>query len=110
MNEGYKILLGCDISVLARVRVPVSPGGLHVPGPDPGSRGSGSTGVVSPGAWGEWGQSGACSLTCGAGTRTRYRDCGLEGMCTGDFREEDTCDAGECRELRKQGKRPLHCS
>ena len=44
MNEGYKILLGCDISVLARVRVPVSPGGLHVPGPDPGSRGSGSTG------------------------------------------------------------------
>ena len=66
--------------------------------------------VVSPGAWGELGQSGACSLTCGAGTRTRYRDCGLEGRCTGDFREEDTCDAGECRELRKKEERPLHCS
>ncbi|XP_045180522.2 semaphorin-5B-like [Mercenaria mercenaria] len=57
---------------------------------------SNSTSTV-PASWSSW-FSGACSVTCGAGTTTRLRRCstGHEGDCAGKAFETVTCDAGPC--------------
>ena len=47
--------------------------------------------------WSNWGPWTLCSVTCGPGDIYRYRDCQVEGMCRGDFREQGTCDEGTCR-------------
>ena len=46
--------------------------------------------------WSDWGSWSPCSVTCDSGTRTRYRDCDQEGMCVGNTKESQDCDAGTC--------------
>ena len=52
--------------------------------------------------WGEYGDYGGCSKTCGGGTKTRTRPCLPPGsVCVGDSTEVVECNkepcAGKCR-------------
>ena len=56
--------------------------------------------ILTQGQWSAWGAWSPCSVTCGAGTMTRYRDCGQEGMCVGNIKETQDCDEGDCGKMQ----------
>lgn len=47
------------------------------------------------GNWGTWGSWNPCAVTCGAGTRTRYRQCN-GGSCSESFSETTSCFIAQC--------------
>ena len=59
------------------------------------------------GGWGEWEPYGACTKTCGDGTRIRSRRCdnpppsggGLD--CPGDSTQTSSCNEGPCPSITK---------
>ena len=52
--------------------------------------------------WGEWSSFGACSVTCGPGSRSRTRECenpvpkGGGEDCVGDDTSIESCNEGAC--------------
>ncbi|XP_039253166.2 coadhesin-like isoform X2 [Styela clava] len=48
------------------------------------------------GSWGTWGPFGACTTTCGSGSRTRYKICVGPGTCEGSMMESTPCRNNAC--------------
>ena len=54
------------------------------------------------GAWSDWGEYSDCTVTCGAGSQTRSRDCNSPppvnggSSCMGDASETRDCDESTC--------------
>ncbi|CAG2193328.1 HMCN [Mytilus edulis] len=60
-----------------------------------------STTPFLDGNWGGWNAWQICSITCGGGTRSRFRDCNnptpLSGTaCIGDARDDEHCSTDSC--------------
>jgi len=58
--------------------------------------------VVVNGQWGSWTEWGACTLSCGGGTRFRTRSCDSPSpsdngrYCSGSDRQVDYCNRDDC--------------
>jgi len=48
------------------------------------------------GNWGTWGSWNSCPVTCGGGTRTRYRSCNGGSSCPGLSYETTPCSTAQC--------------
>lgn len=50
----------------------------------------------SGGHWAIWGKYGACSVTCGNGTKIRSRAC-VDGLCSGITNQTGSCVLTKCK-------------
>ena len=47
--------------------------------------------------WNAWTAFGACSVTCGGGTKVRTRTCDVADQCPGEASDFELCRTGTCR-------------
>ncbi|XP_033097740.1 uncharacterized protein LOC117101784 isoform X2 [Anneissia japonica] len=46
--------------------------------------------------WRQWSDWNDCTVTCGGGTKTRYRHCSLPGLCNGTSNATTECNTAKC--------------
>ena len=92
--EGQVITITCDMGY----EFPSAPE-PYAPPPAPVTPPPLAPLTMTESQWSDWAQWSLCSMTCGAGAQTRYRDCQQEGMCVGNFKESQNCNLGSCRKL-----------